>query len=57
MLTAAVLRRLRVLLGGGRRLVPGIPHRYAPEAAWPGRCWCDRVKLHRVHLTSTGVPL
>lgn len=32
-----------------RVLRPDEPHRYAPERAWPGSCWCGKADGHPVH--------
>jgi hypothetical protein len=37
------------------RLEPGQPHRYAPDASWPGSCWCGSAdKAAPVHARRTG---
>lgn len=41
--------RRRVRVRHGRVLIADIPHRYAPEACWPGTCWCGRTAGHLVH--------
>ena len=37
------------------RLEPGRPHRYAPDASWPGSCWCGSAdQAAPVHGRRTG---
>jgi hypothetical protein len=52
-----LLYRLHRVAGGGRVLLPGVPHRYALVRDWPGSCWCSRPKGDPVHRSSGGVPL
>jgi hypothetical protein len=43
-------------LNRGRRLLPDDPHPYAPEASWPGTCWCSRPKDAPVHQSRLSAP-